>query len=57
LYTRPEVPLGIIGAAVTADTARWVSSWADGLLTVGGAPEAVRQTLDAFYEGGAPASP
>jgi coenzyme F420-dependent glucose-6-phosphate dehydrogenase len=57
LYTRPEVPLGIIGAAVTAETARWVGSWADGLLTVGGAPEAVRQTLDAFYEGGAPASP
>jgi coenzyme F420-dependent glucose-6-phosphate dehydrogenase len=57
LYTRPEVPLGIIGAAVTAETARWVGSWADGLLTVGGTPETVRQTLDAFYEGGAPASP
>lgn len=57
LYTRPEVPLGIIGAAVTAETARWVGSWADGLLTVGGAPEAVRQTLDAFYEGGGAGKP
>ena len=45
LYTRPEVPLGFIGAAVTAETARWVSRWADGLLTVGGALETVRYTL------------
>jgi coenzyme F420-dependent glucose-6-phosphate dehydrogenase len=57
LYTRPALPPRLFGAAVTAETARWVGGWADGLLTVGGAPEAVRQTLDAFYEGGAPASP
>ncbi|HEX2276298.1 MAG TPA: hypothetical protein VHN13_04120, partial [Candidatus Tectomicrobia bacterium] len=45
-------PPNIFGAAVTAETARWVGGWADGLLTVGGAPEAVRQRLDAFGEGG-----
>jgi coenzyme F420-dependent glucose-6-phosphate dehydrogenase len=52
LYTRPAVPPNIFGAAVTAETARWVGGWADGLLTVGGAPEAVRPRLDAFAEGG-----
>jgi coenzyme F420-dependent glucose-6-phosphate dehydrogenase len=57
LYTRPAVPPRIIGAAVTAETARWVGSWADGLLTVGGSPETVRQTLDSFYEGGGAGKP
>jgi coenzyme F420-dependent glucose-6-phosphate dehydrogenase len=52
LYTRPAVPPAILGAAITADSARWVGGWADGLLTVGGAPEDVGQTIDAFYEGG-----
>jgi coenzyme F420-dependent glucose-6-phosphate dehydrogenase len=51
LYTRPAVPPRLFGAAITATTARWVGSWADGLLTLGGAPEAVRRTLDGFYEG------
>jgi coenzyme F420-dependent glucose-6-phosphate dehydrogenase len=46
------VPPAILGAAITADTARWVGGWADGLLTLGGAPENVRHTIDAFYEGG-----
>jgi coenzyme F420-dependent glucose-6-phosphate dehydrogenase len=57
LYTRPAVPPPILGAAVTAETARWVGGWADGLLTVGGAPETVRQSLDAFYEGGGAGKP
>jgi hypothetical protein len=39
------VPLGFIGAAVTAETARWVSRWADGLLTEGGALEIVRRLI------------
>jgi coenzyme F420-dependent glucose-6-phosphate dehydrogenase len=57
LYTRPAVPPKIFGAAVTAETARWVGGWADGLLTVGGPPEAVRQRLDAFSEGGGAGKP
>jgi alkanesulfonate monooxygenase SsuD/methylene tetrahydromethanopterin reductase-like flavin-dependent oxidoreductase (luciferase family) len=52
LHARPAVPPKIFRAAVTAETARWV----DGLLTVGGAPEAVRQRLEAFAKGGGPAS-
>ena len=49
LHARPAVPPKIFRAAVTAETARWV----DGLLTVGGAPEAARQRLEAFAKGGA----
>jgi coenzyme F420-dependent glucose-6-phosphate dehydrogenase len=57
LYTRPAVRPQLFGAAITAKTARWVGSWADGLLTLGGAPETVRQTLDGFYEGGGAGKP
>jgi coenzyme F420-dependent glucose-6-phosphate dehydrogenase len=57
LYTRPAVPPRLFGAAVTAETARWVGGWADGLHTVGGAPEGVRQRLDAFVEGGGAGKP
>ena len=57
LYTRPATPPRLFGAAVTAETARWVGRWADGLLTVGGPPEAVRQRLDAFREGGGTGKP
>jgi coenzyme F420-dependent glucose-6-phosphate dehydrogenase len=57
LYTRPTVPPRLLGAAITATTARWVGSWADGLLTLGGPPETVRRTLDEFYEGGGAGKP
>jgi len=57
LSTRPAVPPQLFGAAITATTAHWVGRWADGLLTLGRAPEAVRRTLEGFYEGVAPASP
>jgi coenzyme F420-dependent glucose-6-phosphate dehydrogenase len=57
LYTRPAVPPRLFGAAITAATACWVGGWADGLLTLGGSPETVRRTLDAFYEGGGAGKP
>jgi coenzyme F420-dependent glucose-6-phosphate dehydrogenase len=57
LYTRPAVPPRLFGAAITATTARWVGSWADGLLTLGGPPAAVQQTLAGFYEGGGAGKP
>ena len=57
LYTRPAVPPAILGAAVTADSALWAGGWADGLLTVGGAPDTVRESIDAFHEGGGAGKP
>ena len=53
LYSRPERAPRLIGAAVTAETARWVGSWADGLITVAGRPvEKLQRVIDAFCQGG-----
>lgn len=34
LWSLPESPPPLIGAAVTRETAEWVASWADGLVTI-----------------------
>jgi coenzyme F420-dependent glucose-6-phosphate dehydrogenase len=57
VYSRPEVPPRIYGAAITAETAGWVGSWADGLLTVGKDPEGQRAVVDAFRRGGGEGKP
>lgn len=57
LWTRPETPPPVLGAALTAETARWVASWADGLITVARPPEQLRPIVDAFREGGGEGKP
>jgi coenzyme F420-dependent glucose-6-phosphate dehydrogenase len=57
LYTRADIPPRILGATVTAETARRVGGWADRLLTVGGDAEIVRVTIDAFHDGGGAGKP
>jgi coenzyme F420-dependent glucose-6-phosphate dehydrogenase len=57
LYTRPAVAPLVFGAALTEDTARWVGSWADGLITVHAAPQKLRKLVDAFREGGGEGKP
>jgi probable non-F420 flavinoid oxidoreductase len=57
LWTRPAVPPPLVGAAVSATTARWVGSWADGLVTVNQEPDALRRVLAAFREGGGDGKP
>lgn len=57
LYTRPEQPPAVFGAALTAATARWAGAWADGLITVGAAPDALRRLIDEFREGGGEGKP
>jgi coenzyme F420-dependent glucose-6-phosphate dehydrogenase len=52
LYSRPETPPLLLGAAVTKETAEWVSSWADGLITTAGPPDHLRNTLESFRCGG-----
>ena len=52
LYTRPEQPPPLLGAAVSEETARWVGSWADGLATVNAPVAHLRRMLDAFRSGG-----
>jgi coenzyme F420-dependent glucose-6-phosphate dehydrogenase len=57
LYSRPlRAPL-LLGAALTTETARWVGSWADGLLT-GCAPHLEQRAIvEAFREGGGAGKP
>ncbi|WP_119462365.1 TIGR03885 family FMN-dependent LLM class oxidoreductase [Rhodospirillaceae bacterium SYSU D60014] len=57
LYTRPETPPVLIGAAVTAETAEWLGGWADGLITVSAKPDALRPVVDAFRRGGGEGKP
>jgi probable non-F420 flavinoid oxidoreductase len=52
LYSLPDQPPQIIGAAITAETAGWLGSWADGLITVGGARQKVQPVIEAFRRGG-----
>ena len=57
LYSRPQhLPL-LLGAALTAGTARWVGSWADGLITVAGPRDDMRRVVDAFRESAGDAKP
>lgn len=52
LHSLPDEPPPLLGAAVTAETARWLGSFAGGLLTTGGDPSSRKQVIDAFREGG-----
>jgi coenzyme F420-dependent glucose-6-phosphate dehydrogenase len=57
LYTRPHTPPKLLGAAITEETAAWVGSWADGLITVGNDAEGLRRVIDAFRGGGGAGKP
>jgi coenzyme F420-dependent glucose-6-phosphate dehydrogenase len=58
LYTRPDRPPLVIGAATTPATARGLGRWADGMITLAGGPvEQLRRNIDAFREGGGGGKP
>jgi coenzyme F420-dependent glucose-6-phosphate dehydrogenase len=57
LYSRPARAPLLLGAALTAETARRVGSWADGLITVAGPRDGMRAVVDAFREHGGAAKP
>lgn len=57
LYSCPEIQPLIIGAAITAETAEWLGSWADGLITISRPPEKLKQVVDAFRRGGGEGKP
>jgi probable non-F420 flavinoid oxidoreductase len=52
LWTRPEEPVKLIGAAVSVQTAGWVGQWADGLITVNQPEEQLRRMIDAYRDAG-----
>jgi probable non-F420 flavinoid oxidoreductase len=57
VYSLPDRPPLLLGAATTPETAAWVASWADGLLTVGAEPDALRTLVAAFRENGGEGKP
>jgi probable non-F420 flavinoid oxidoreductase len=52
LWSLPETPPPLLGAAVSEETARVVGGWADGLVTLIQPVETLRRVVDAFREGG-----
>jgi probable non-F420 flavinoid oxidoreductase len=57
LWTMPAEPPSLIGAAVSADTARWCGEWADGLVTINQPRETLERVIAAFREGGGDGKP
>jgi coenzyme F420-dependent glucose-6-phosphate dehydrogenase len=57
LFTRPARAPTVVGAALSPQTARFVGGWADALVTVNMPPRALRETIDAFREGGGGGKP
>jgi len=53
----PKIPPLLLGAAVTEATAGFVDGWADGLLTVSGKPDQVREVVEAFRRGSGEGKP
>jgi probable non-F420 flavinoid oxidoreductase len=52
LWTQPDRPPQMLGAAVSEKTARWLGGWADGLITIAQPPDTLRRIVAAFREGG-----
>lgn len=52
LWSLPERPPRIIGAAITEQTAEWLGGWADGMITVSTERETMKRVIAAFRRGG-----
>jgi probable non-F420 flavinoid oxidoreductase len=52
LWTRPEEPPALLGAAVSVETAKWCADWADGLITVAAPEDHLRGMIAAYKEAG-----
>jgi probable non-F420 flavinoid oxidoreductase len=57
LWTRPREAPKMIGPAVSAETAKWVGSWADGFITINQPIDTLRHLIDAFRSGGGEGKP
>lgn len=57
LHSLPDEPPMIYGAAISPETAEWVGSWADGLITIGKPAEELGEVVDAFRRGGGEGKP
>src|SRR6478752_6830940 len=50
VYTRPDTPPLLVGAAVSEATAAWCAEWADGLITVNAPAETLRRMIGAYRD-------
>jgi probable non-F420 flavinoid oxidoreductase len=57
LWTLPERPPMLVGAAISAETAAWAGTWADGLITINQPHDKLRAVIDAFRAGGGEGKP
>lgn len=57
LYTLPENTPLIVGAALTEETAGWLGSWADALITISHPIEKLKKIIKAFKKGGGEGKP
>ncbi len=57
LYSLPDVKPLLIGAAVTKETAHWMGSWTDGLITVHKPYDDLKDVAEAYREGGGKGKP
>lgn len=57
LHTLPDTMPLLLGAAVTEQTAEWMGSWADGLLTVNKPQKELKKVVEAFHRGGGQGKP
>lgn len=57
LWDLPAEPPILVGAAVSAATARTVGGWADALITINQPHDKLREVFDAFREGGGEGKP
>ncbi|GGE28626.1 LLM class F420-dependent oxidoreductase [Agaricicola taiwanensis] len=57
LYTLPETPPLILGAALSPETAEWCGGWADGLITINQPREKLAGIVEAFRRGGGSGKP
>lgn len=52
LWSRPEVPPRLVGAAVTPPTAQRAATWADGLITIVGSRDEMQTMLRSYRDAG-----
>jgi coenzyme F420-dependent glucose-6-phosphate dehydrogenase len=57
LFTLPKIQPLLLGAAVTKETAEWLGSWADGMITINHPIEQMEGIISAFRRGGGRGKP
>jgi probable non-F420 flavinoid oxidoreductase len=57
LWSRPDEPARIVGAATSERTAAWLATWADGLLTTSHDIEGLKRIVQSFRDAGGAGKP